>query len=531
MKEKKKLKLKKFYIHPITMFVLFSIILVILSGILSKLQMQATYNTINGNTNNLDPVLVVIESLFSISGFKYLISNAMTNFLSFAPLGTLLVSMIGLAIAEGTGYIETFSKKFLKPMPNWLLTFIVIFVAACSSLINEIGYAILIPMFALIYFINGRNPILGIVTSFCGVAFSYGVSIFVGTMDISLLNYTQVGANLIDPNYHVALSSNLIFIIIATVITSIVGTLVIEKIIAPKIGHYKKEEEFSKTEQYRVINYEEEEQKKIEREKNEKKGLKWSFIIGILLLLCYIYALIPGLPHSGILLDSNANTYVDQLFGDNAYFQASFTYMVAFYFIITGLTYGIAAKTIKSDKDLISESSLKFKDMGSLFILLFVVSQFISIYKKSNIGLIITTWLTNLLESMSLSGITLVIVTLLIVAIASLFLTSPTQKWMILSPVVVPMFMQANISPEFAQVVMRSGLSMTNGVTILLANFALFIGFLNIYNLNKKRPYTIGKTLKLIRPYFLIMSLTWILLVVGWFIIKAPIGVGVFPTL
>ena len=531
MKEKKKLKLKKFYIHPITMFVLFSIILVVLSGILSKLQMQATYNTINGNTNNLDPVLVVIESLFSISGFKYIISNAMTNFLSFAPVGTLLVSMIGLSIAEGTGYIETFSKKFLKPMPNWLLTFIVIFVAACSSLINEIGYAILIPMFALIYFINGRNPILGIVTSFCGVAFSYGVSIFVGTMDISLLNYTQVGANLIDQNYHVALSSNLIFIIIATFITSIIGTLVIEKIIAPKIGHYKKEEEFSKTEQYRVINYEEEEQKKIEREKNEKKGLRWSFIIGILVILCYIYSLIPGLPHSGILLDSNANTYVDQLFGDNAYFQASFTYMVALYFIITGLTYGIAAKTIKSDKELISESSLKFKDMGSIIILLFVVSQFISIYKKSNIGLIITTWLTNLLESMSLSGITLVIVTLIIVAISSLFLTSPTQKWMILSPVVVPMFMQANISPEFAQVVMRSGLSMTNGVTILLANFALFIGFLNIYNLNKKRPYTIGKSLKLIRPYFLIMSLTWILLIIGWYIIGAPIGAGVFPTL
>ena len=112
MKEKKKLKLKKFYIHPITMFVLFSLVLIVLSGILSKLQMQATYNTINSNTNNLDPVLVVVESLFSISGFKYIISNAMANFLSFAPVGTLLVSMIGLAIAEGTGYIETFSKKF-----------------------------------------------------------------------------------------------------------------------------------------------------------------------------------------------------------------------------------------------------------------------------------------------------------------------------------------------------------------------------------------------------------------------------------
>ena len=186
------------------------------------------------------------------------------------------------------------TKKYLEKIPNWTLTFIVIFLATTSSLINEVGYAILIPLFALIYFMKGRNPILAVVTAFCGVAFGYGVSIFVGSTDIALMTYTKSAAHLIDEAYHVGLSSNLVYIIVATIVTSIVGTVVIERIISYKIGHYKKEEDFSKTEQYRVINFEEEEQRKIEREKNEKKGLRLSLIVGLILILIYIYMLIPG---------------------------------------------------------------------------------------------------------------------------------------------------------------------------------------------------------------------------------------------
>ena len=145
--------------------------------------------------------------------------------------------------------------------------------------------------------------------------------------------------------------------------------------------------------------------------------------------------------------------------------------------------------------------------------------------------MIIATLFSNLLASMSLSGIPLIIVTLLFISISNIFLTSPTQKWMIFSPVVVPMFMQSNITPEFAQIVMRTSLSMTNGITPLLASFVIYIGYLNIYNLDKSKPYTIRKSLSVITPYFLIIALTWVLIIIGWYIIGAPIGGGVNPTL
>ena len=531
MEPKKKKKLKRFYLHPITVFLLLTILVIIISAISSLLEVQATYNIVNENTNELEPVLITVENLLTLENIKIIISDSLKNFLSFSPLGTLLMALIGISVAEGSGFIETLTKKYFTNIPNWALTFIVIFLATTSSLINEVGYAILIPLFALIYFIKGRNPLLAIVTAFCGVAFGYGVSIFVGSTDIALMSYTKSAAHLIDESYHVGLSANLVYIIVATIVTSIVGTIVIEKFISYKIGHYKKEEDFSKTEQYRVINFEEEEQRKIENEKNQKKGLKRSLIVGLIVTLIYIYMLIPGLPASGLLLDTNAKTYADQLFGDNSYFQSSFTTLVTLLLFIMGLSYGIGSKTIKNDKQLVEASTKKFSDIGSLILLMFVFSQFISVYKMTNLGTIITTWLANLLSKMTLSGISLIVIVTIFIAISNLFLTSNTTKWMIYSPIVVPMFMQANMTPEFAQAMMRSAASITNGMTPIMASFVIYIGYLNIYNLNKEKPYTINSSLKLIRPYFLTMIVTWLFLLIFFYLIGLPIGGSAFPTL
>ena len=531
MRDKRKLKLKKFYFHPITVFLFLIFVVVILSGILSLFQTQATYNTVNVITNELEPNLIAVENLLSFDGLKFIISNAARNFLSFGPLGTLLISLIGLTIAEGTGFIETLTRRHISKIPKSTFTFLIIFVSIVSSLINEVGYAILIPLIALIYFINNRNPILGIITAFCGVSFGYGISIFVGSMEVALINYTKDAALLIDENAHIALTSNLIFIMAATVILSIVGTIIIEKIIAPRVGKYKKDEEFSKTEQYRIINIEEEEQKELEREKYRKRGLQYALVMSILVLFIFVYSLIPNLPFSGMLLDMKEKIYLNQLFGDNSYFQDGFTYLVSLVFILSGIAYGIGSKSIKNDKEMIENCSKKFANLGSIFILMFVVSQFIAVFRKSNIGMVITSWLATLLSHLPLSGIPLIIVTLLLISISNFFLTSPTSKWMIFSPIVVPMFMQSNISPQFAQIVMRAGDSMTKGFTPLLASFVIYIGYLNIYNLQKEKPYTIKRSLQLITPYFVLISITWILLVVGWYIIGLPIGPGVFPAL
>lgn len=531
MPEKGKLRLKKFYFHPITVFVILTFLTILLSAILSLFETQATYNIVNTNTKDLEPVLVAVENMLSFDGLKFIISDAARNFLSFAPLGTLLISLIGLTIAEASGFIETLTRRHISKMPKYLITFLVIFVSTISSLINEVGYAILIPLVALIYFMNNRNPILGIVTAFCGVSFGYGVSLFVGSMEISLINYTRSAALLIDETAHVALSSNLIFIVAASIILSLVGTIIIEKIIAPNIGKYKKEEEFSQTEKYHAFDLEEEEQRQIEQDKYEKKGLRYALFVAIIMAFFFIYSLIPNLPFSGMLLDMKENAYVNQLFGDNAYFQDGFTFIISLFFMLSGIAYGIGSKTIKNDKILIENASKSFGNIGSIVILMFAAAEFIAVFRKTNIGIVITSWLANLLEHLQFSGIPLIVVTLILIALANLFLTSPAQKWLIFSPVVVPMFMQSNISPQFAQIIMRVGDSMTKGYTPLLASFVIYIGYLNVYNLQKNKPYTIKGALSLVTPYCLLISLAWIIIVIIWYMVGIPIGPNAIPTI
>jgi len=253
--------------------------------------------------------------------------------------------------------------------------------------------------------------------------------------------------------------------------------------------------------------------------------------MSIIVLILFIYALIPNLPYSGLFLDLKEKTYLDQLFGDNSYFQDGFTYLVSIFFTLAGIAYGIGSKSIKSDKDIVENASKKFSNLGSIFILIFVVSQFIAVFRKSNIGIVVTAWLASLLEHISFNGIPLILITVLLIALSNFLLTSPANKWMIFSPIVVPMFLQSNISAEFSQVVMRVGDSMTKGFTPLLASFVLYIGYLNIYNLHKNKPYTIRKSLKMIAPYFILIFITWILLLIGWYIIGLPIGPGVYPTI
>ena len=196
-----------------------------------------------------------------------------------------------------------------------------------------------------------------------------------------------------------------------------------------------------------------------------------------------------------------------------------------------GIAYGIGAKSLKSDKQLVTEASKYMSDIGSLVILIFVASQFIAVFKKTNIATIITAWGANIINSVEFGGIPLIILVLIVIAIVNLFVTTPVAKWTILAPVVVPKLMQANITPEFTQFILRAGDSMTKGFTPLLAFFVILVGYLNMYNPNKRKPITILNTLKMVTPFCLLISLAWILIVILWYVTGLPIGIGVYPTL
>ena len=529
MFEKRKIRYKKRDIHPITMFILLTLAVMIFSSILSAFKIKASYSRINA-ANQLENEAVSVVGLCNFEGIKSIISDAAKNFASFAPLTTLLVALIGLSVAHATGLIDTFIKRVTLKINNKTLTFMLIFVATISSIINEVGYVILIPLAALVFLANGRNPLLGITAAFCGVAFGYGVTIFAGSMENNLLNYTQQAAYLVDANYHVALLSNLIAIIISTVVVSLVGTYIIENVVSKRIGRYHiyAEEQNGETKEIRLSDVEMEQQKKLEEEINEKKGLRNAYITFFVFIILFVYMIIPGLPGSGLLLDMNEKAYINQLFGDKAYFQEGFTYLTSLLLLSTGIAYAIGAKTIKNDKELIDKATHYLKDIGQLCVLIFFASQFIAIYKKTNIGTVIVAFISGIIRDLPFGGLPLIITVLVLISISGLFVTTQSSKWAIFAPVVVPLLMQNNITPQFSQFIFRAADSMAKGFTPLLAYFVIYVGYLNIYN-TEKDPITIKKALGYIKPYYIIIGITWILIVSLIYIMGIHIGPGVTP--
>lgn len=529
----KKKKNKKLKLHPVTSFIILILATILLSAILSIFNISASYDSINQDTNELEQTIVTVKNMLSYDGIKSIISNASTNFISFTTVSTLIITLMGIAVAEETGLIQVFLKRKLAKINPKIITFLLFLLAVFSSIVNEVGYAVLIPLGALLFLFNGRNPLAGIMTAFAGVAFGYSVSFFVGSTDMSLIPYTISAAHLIDETFYVRMTSNLYIMIFSCIVISIVGTIITEKYIVKKVGRYvhKKKDDLDQTKEIEYLDLQYEEQKKIKSEEQEKKGLKYALVAALIITAIFVYMIVPGLPFSGALLDSTEKSYAYQLFGANSYLESGFTYMLALFLIVTGIAYAIGAKSIKNDKELMKKLTNKLSTLGILLVMIFFASQFIAIFKETNIGTIIVVFLSNILKSIPLSGTLLIIVAIIVIAISNLFVPSTMTKWIIISPILVPAMMQLNMSPQYSQFIFRAAESMTNGVTPLLAYFVVYIGYLNIYNKEENKVYGVRDGLKYMMPYLIALSVAWIAIILLWYLIGLPLGPGAYPVL
>jgi len=526
-------RIKKINFHPVSSYVILIFLVMLLSFVLSLFGFQSTYNVINQADLSFQQITVAVRNIFNYDGIKEIISSSAVNFMSFAPLSAFLIAAIGLSICESSGFLEVLFKKVFSKLNSKFITFLIIFLATISTLINEIGFVILIPLAAIIFKLKGRNPLAGICAAFAGVAFGTGTTIFVGSTEVALIPYTTAAARLIDGNYHISLLSNIFIMIISSIILSIVGMIIMEKIIIPKLGKYKNKKVLEENNDVEVIDYVDDyvqEQTMLGNDYKEKRGYKLALIVGLIFIIFFIYSVIPGLPFSGLLLDTNEDTYLKQIFGAHSYFQDGFTYMISLLFLVTGIAYGIGSKKFKSDKDIVNEGINCLQHIGGIVLLIFIASQFISIFRMTNIAAVFTSVMSNFLNNIPFGGIPFLIISFLIIGLTNLFSTGMQTKWIVFSPVVVSVLMKSNITPQFAQFLMRAADSITNGITPLYAYFVIFIGYMNYYNKDKSKPITIGRGIRIMMPYFIIISLTWLFILLGWYIIGLPIGPGVFPT-
>ncbi len=505
------MKKREFKLHPAILLFILTIIIMVISSVGSILNLETSYYNVNPVTGELETQVVMINNLFNRSGLQYLVSNMISNFTSFAPLGTLILGLLGVGVAYKSGFLNAFFKMITKDKPRKLFTFLVVLFGVISSMFYEAGYVILLPIAAILFMNLGRHPSIGVSAAFAGISFGYGANIIINGVDNVLINYTQNATKILDQNYNVSLSGNLILMIFATLVISYLGMVITEKYVVPKLGKYNLDEE-------------EDIDLNAEVTKKEKKGVAVAILFTVVVSLVILYCILPNLPFSGLFLDLKEKTYVARLFGDGSYFKQGSVLIFAALLGFTGLVYGIRVKTIRNNKDLMDSMSYYLRGFASLLILIFFAAQFVLIFKETNIGVFIVVSLSEFLGNLQLTGIMLIILTFILIAISTIFVPSLSIKWAIMSPVVVPMFMQSSFTPEFAQAVFRAADSSTKGITPLFTYFVILLGFLQIYNSKKKDVITLTDGMSLMLPYTIAFSIAWLLIILAFYIIGLPLG-------
>lgn len=507
MKKKKKLRL-----HPALVFLILTIVIMIISSIGSIFNLEASYYVVNETTGELTTQIVNINNLFNRTGIQYLISSMMDNFLEFAPLGNLIVGLLGIGVAYKSGFLNALFKMIGEKVPRKTLTFITVLLGILLSCVSEVGYVILIPMAAILFMNLGRHPSAGICAAFSGISFGYGANFIINRLDSMLLEYTSKATTILDTSYNVNLYGNVIFTVVSTLLFAYVGMIVTEKFIIPKLGKYYFDEE--------------EPSQDYVPSKKERKGVIISLLATLIVTIILVYCLIKGLPFSGLFLDLSRENYVDMLFGEGSYFYQGSVVIFSFMLMFSSIIYGLRVKTIDDNRDIVDGMSYYLKDMASLLVLIFFAAQFCLIFKETNIGLFIVASFSELLNGLQLSGMALVVITFLVVSVCTFFVPAASTKWAMLSPVIVPMFMQSSMTPEFAEAIFRAADSSMKGLTPIFSYFVILIGFIHIYNKRKNDVITITDAMSLMVPYTIAFTILWIVIILAFYIIGIPIGIG-----
>ena len=494
-------------IGPILTLIVAIFIVIIISFVLSKFGLTTNKSEIiNGEISTTS---IGVNNLFSSEGIRYFFSSIISNFKEMNIIYVFIVAMIGIGFADSSGLF----KGLFKGAKKFKLSFIVVLTLMLGCLIGSFGgtsYAVLLPLTAYIYKNLGRNPIIGIVTMFLALTMGQATSLFPTFLNQELGSLTETSAMLsVDANY-VFKSSSMIYILISSLILFVfLGNIIISKYLIPKVPKTKAEEE-------------------IEELEVEHDGLKKSLIALLFMILLFVYSIIPGLPLSGVLL-GDGSSYLEMLFGSNAPFKEAYVFIFSLILIIMGSIYGMESKKIKNFDDFTRTFSTSFSGMSLVFIIMFLMSELIAVVKWTNLDVFLTSALVNWLSTLEITGLGLLIIYFLVAILISAIMPDSMAKWVIIAPIVVPLLMRANMSASFAQFIFTVCDGIGKSMSMLFPYTAILFGL--IYKYTDNGNYGFIQVYKILSPLIILFTIVWIVIIITWYIVGIPIGIGVLPSL
>ena len=486
--------------HPVVLFILLAVGLIVLSEIIARFGVTVDYTDATGES-----VVVEAVSLMTGDGLAYIFNSAVTNFTGFAPLGTVLVAMLGVGVAEWTGLIGTTLKRLLQNVPTSLLTAAVLFAGIVSNIASDAGYVVVIPLGAIVFAAAGRHPIAGLAAAFAGVSGGFSANLMFGPTDALLAGITNEALTSAGYNYEVAVTANWYFLIVSTFVLTAVGAYVTEKIVEPRLGEY-------------TGDYQPDDEPVTD---DEKRGMRNALIALVLFLAVMAFLMIPENAPLRALNEDTGQMTLDNFLANGLLF------MIFLLFAIPGYFYGKTTGKIKNSHDLVTGMTEAMRSMGGYLVLAFFAAQFINYFSYTNLGTILAVSGARVLEGIGFVGLPLILGFVLVTAFINLFIGSASAKWAIMAPIFVPMLLELNIAPEMTQMAYRIADSSTNIISPLMSYFAMIIVFAQRYD----KKSGIGTLVSTMLSYSIAFLIVWTLLLMVWYYLGLPLGPGAPATL
>jgi len=484
--------------HPGTLFAILAALVIVLSGVANGLGLEVRHP----NTGEV----IGARNLLNLEGLHQILREMVTNFTGFAPLGTVIVAMIGIGIAESSGLIGSALRLLVLSAPARLLTFVVVFAGVLSNAASEIGYVLLVPLGAVIFQSVGRHPLAGMAAAFAGVSGGYSANFVIGTIDPLLAGLSTEAAQILDPTYDVNSLANYYFMCASTLFVAFAGTWVTEKIVEPRLGRYGGAEEEEALQKLTPL---------------EKRGL-WFALVGFLVFVAFVVWGVTAADFVQFKERVIAGGETERVLDGNSPLLKGVVALVVIGAVLMSLAYGIGARTIRNDSDVINGMGKSISGLGSYIVLVFFAAQFVAYFKWTNLGTITAVNGARALTFLEDSPVLLMIGFVFVSAVMNLLMGSASAKWSIMAPIFVPMFMLLGTSPELTQVAYRIGDSTTNIISPMMSYFALIVAFFARYN----KSAGIGTIVATMLPYTIVFTIVWSIMLAVWVALGLPLGPG-----
>jgi len=495
--------------HPVILFAILCALVIAISGIAGYFELSVIDPRPEGSRGRADNGLIEVVSLFNVEGLQQILTALVKNFTNFTPLGTVLVALLGVGIAERSGVISAAMRSLVMGAPKKLVTFMIVLAGIVSNTAAELGYVVLIPLSAMIFASLGRHPLAGLAAAFAGVSGGYSANLLIGTVDPLLSGISEQAAQLISPEYTVGAEANWYFMMASTFVISILGMLITEYIVEPQLGPYdpndaapEHAEELEKEMDHHAIT------------DQERKGLR---AVGIYTLAFSAVLAATIVPENGILRHPETGLVA------GSPFLKSIVAFIFIYFALAGIVYGRVVKTINSSNDVVHAMSHAMSTMGAYIVLVFFAAQFVAYFKWTNLGAVLAVTGATALDNLGLTGPVLFFFFIGVCGLINLSLGSASAQWAVTAPIFIPMLMLVGYSPEVIQAAYRIGDSSTNLITPMMSYFGLILAVAEKY----RRDIGIGTMISMMLPYSVVFITAWSIFFYIWvFILGFPVGPG-----